>query len=108
MSSQPTHQDHNDHAHPTEKQYWIIFVVLAVVTAIEVAWSYLGFEGPAEVLPLIAMMVFKFILVGAIFMHLYFDGKVPGGKTFTYVFGAGLVIALLVFFVVFATFEFRI
>jgi len=105
MSSQPTHQDH---AHPSEKQYWIIFVVLAVVTAIEVAWSYMGFEGPAEVLPLIAMMIFKFVLVGGIFMHLYFDGKIINGKTFTIVFATGLFIAVFVFLVVFATFEFNI
>jgi len=29
---------HDDHAHhPTERQYWMIFVVLAILTAIEVA-----------------------------------------------------------------------
>ena len=99
---------HDEHAHPQEKQYWIIFAVLAVVTAVEVAWSFLGFEGPTLVIPLIAMMVGKFILVGGIFMHLYFDAKIPNGKVFMMVFGTGLMIATLVFIAVAASFEFQI
>ncbi len=98
---------HEEHAHPEEKSYWIIFAILAVVTAIEVAWSFIGLEGLALVLPLVAMMIGKFILVGGVFMHLHFDNKV-NGKIFTLVFGAGVVIATLVFLVVAATFEFQI
>jgi len=100
--------EHAEHDHPTEKQYWVIFVVLAVLTAIEVAWSYIGVDGNALVLPLIAMMVVKFLLVGGIFMHLYFDGKAANGKTYTYIFAAGLFIALLVYLIVIASFEFGI
>ncbi len=100
----PTHEEH---AHPEEKSYWIIFAILAVVTAVEVAWSFLGFEGPTLVLPLIGMMVGKFLLVGAVFMHLRFDGKV-NGKIFSIVFGTGVVLATLVFIAALATFEFQI
>jgi len=71
LDADVAHNDHADHGdHPTEKQYWVIFAVLAVLTAVEVLWSYLGLSGPALVLPLIAMMVVKFILVAGIFMHL--------------------------------------
>ncbi len=98
---------HDDH-HPTERQYWWVFAVLFVLTAVEVAWSYLGLEGLALVLPLLAMMVVKFLLVAGAFMHLYFDLKVINGRLFTWAFGGALVLAMAVYFVVFAAFEFNI
>lgn len=98
---------HEEHAHPEEKSYWVIFAILAVVTAIEVAWSFIGLEGLALVLPLVGMMVGKFLLVGAVFMHLRFDAKI-NGKIFSLVFGAGVVLATLVFLAMAATFEFQI
>ncbi len=101
------HNDHghDDHAHPTEKSYWIVFLILAVVTALEVAWSYLGLEGPALVIPLIVMMVFKFLVVAGVFMHLYFDLKMLNGNVFTMAFASAMVLALIVYFVVFASFD---
>lgn len=101
------HDDHHDH-HPTEAQYWIIFVILAVLTAVEVAWSYIGLSGPALVLPLIAMMVVKFFLVAGAFMHLYFDLKIINGRLFTWAFGGGTILALSVYFIVFASFRFSV
>lgn len=100
------HDDH-DH-HPTESQYWIVFVVLAVLTAIEVAWSYLGLEGVALVAPLLIMMAVKFFLVAGIFMHLYFDMKIINGRLFTWAFAGAIVLAVAVYFAVFGTFEFQI
>jgi cytochrome c oxidase subunit 4 len=99
--------DHDDH-HPTETQYWVIFVVLAILTAVEVAWSYMGLEGAALVLPLLAMMVIKFFLVGGAFMHLYFDIKILHGRIFTWAFAAAILLAMGVYAVVFATFEFQL
>lgn len=96
---------HDDHAHPTEKQYWVVFAVLAVLTAVEVAWSYLGLSGPALVVPLILMMVAKFLLVGGIFMHLYFDTKILHGRLFWWTFAASITLALAVYFIVFASFD---
>ncbi len=97
---------HDDHAHhPTERQYWIVFVILAVFTAVEVAWSYMGLEGAALVLPLIAMMVVKFLLVAGVFMHLYFDMKIINGRMFSWVFGFSLLVAVAVYFVVFAAWD---
>ncbi len=99
-----THDDH----HPTERQYWLVFLALVIVTAAEVAWSYAGIDGIAYLLPLFAMMLFKFVLVAGVFMHLYFDAKILNGKTFAMMFGAGLVIAILVFAAVMGSFEFEI
>jgi cytochrome c oxidase subunit 4 len=97
---------HGEHAHhPTERQYWIVFVVLAVLTAIEVAWSYAGLEGAVLVFPLVVMMVIKFLLVAGAFMHLYFDMKIINGKMFSWVFGFSLLVAVFVYFVVFAAFD---
>ena len=98
-----SHDD--DHAHPTERQYWIVFVILAILTAVEVAWSYIGVEGAALVVPLLAMMAVKFVLVAGAFMHLYFDMKIINGRIFTWAFGFSLLLAVIVYFVVFAAFD---
>lgn len=108
LDSTDSHSSHDDHAHPTEKQYWIIFVILGVITAIEIAWSYLGLEGVALVVPLIIMMVVKFVMIAAVFMHLQSDSKILNGRTFYLCFGAAMLLAILVFTVVFAAFEFQI
>ncbi len=100
------HDDH-DH-HPTEKQYWVVFVVLAVLTAIEVVWSYLGLEGAQLVVPLVIMMVVKFFLVTGAFMHLYFDLKILNGRLFTWAFFGALLLAMAVYAIVLAAFEFQI
>jgi len=107
MASDVEHDDHghDEHVdHATEKSYWVIFAVLGVLTAIEVAWHYLGLSGAALVWPLIAMMLAKFVLVAGWFMHLKFDLSIRNGSTFTYTFGFGLVLALIVYAIVFATF----
>ncbi len=101
------HDDHEHGDHPTEKQYWIVFAVLAVFTAVEVAWSYIGLSGPALVLPLIFMMIVKFVLVAGIFMHLKYDFSIRNGGMFTYMFAFGLVVAIAVYAVVLITFVTR-
>lgn len=100
-----SHGDHGEHHHPTERQYWIVFVILAVLTAIEVAWSYLGLEGISLWLPLLAMMVAKFVLVAGEFMHLRFDMKIVNGRLFTWAFAGSLLLAVAVYFIVFAAFD---
>ncbi|MCB0817480.1 MAG: cytochrome C oxidase subunit IV family protein [Flavobacteriales bacterium] len=97
------------HAHPTDKLFVKTAIILAVVTAIEVAWSYLPWDdwgdGKAlylfEVGGLLAMMAFKFFVVASVFMHLKFDSKL-----LTRAFYAGLFLALAVYLGVLATFEF--
>lgn len=102
------HDDHADgHAHPTDMIFVKTAIILAVVTAVEVGWSYLpwnnatGAMAGLEVGGLLLMMAFKFYVVGSVFMHLKYDKKVLTG-----VFYFGLVIAVAVYIAVLATFEF--
>jgi cytochrome c oxidase subunit 4 len=62
------------HAHPSDKAYIGIAAVLGVVTAIEVALSYVKWGNANAPLLLIGMAV-KFFLVVSFFMHLRFDSK---------------------------------
>jgi cytochrome c oxidase subunit IV len=107
-ASEPAHHVHDAHAHPTEKQYWLVFITLVILTALEVGWSYMGFEGIALIAPLLVMMTIKFFLVAGAFMHLYFDLKILNGRMFTMAFGGALTLALAVYFAVFAAFRFHI
>lgn len=104
LEADVAHDDHADHGdHPTEKLYWVVFAILAVLTAVEVLWSYLGLSGPVLVLPLVAMMVVKFIIVAGFFMHLKFDLSIRNGSVFSYMFAFGLVLAILVYAVLLVT-----
>ena len=101
---------HEDH-HPTEKQYWVVFVALAIITAVEVAWAEIPLTddgGPLLVVPMMVMMLAKFVLVAGAFMHLYFDTKILNGKFFWWIFGAAILLATIVYFIMFAAFEWSI
>jgi cytochrome c oxidase subunit 4 len=98
----------DDHHGPTDKTLWKIAGILAVITAVEVAWSYLpwsdwghGFAIVfAELGGLLIMMAVKFAIVASYFMHLKFDHKI-----LTRIFYAGLFLAIAVYLAVLATFE---
>ena len=62
-------------AHPTEAKYVRVALILAVLTAIEVALSYTGFPEPATNAALLTLAGIKFAMVAAYFMHLKFDNK---------------------------------
>lgn len=69
MSDEHTH-------HPTPAQYWRIAVVLAVLTAIEVALFYIDRElglGALNALLLISLALAKFIIVVGWYMHLKYE-----------------------------------
>ena len=113
MTEMATHNDshdaHDDHGHhPTEGQYWVVFAALVVLTAVEVAWSFMGLEGVTLVAPLLIMMVVKFFLVAGAFMHLYFDLKILNGRLFTWAFFGAMLLAMAVYAIVLGTFEFEI
>ncbi len=101
--SPPVGQGHgveDDHSHGlTDKGYVRIAAILAVITAMEVIWSYLpwwdnatGGRHIVEVGGLLIMMAYKFAMVAANFMHLKFDDKL-----LTRVFYAGLFLAVGVY-----------
>jgi len=97
-ASQVTPTDDGHHG-PTDIYYVRIAIALAVITAIEVAWSYLpvwddatGFKAFVEVAGLLVMMAIKFVVVASNFMHLKFDSKI-----LTRIFYAGLGLAIAVY-----------
>ncbi len=81
--------------HPGPRQYIVIAVVLAVITAAEVAIYYVEMVDTLLVPMLIVFALLKFFLVVSWFMHLRFDSKL-----FRRLFVTGLVLAALVFGVV--------
>ena len=102
MSTAPTaeapREDEELAHHPSPRKYVWVAVILAIVTAIEVAIYYIPSiaERPALLIPsLLFFAVIKFIMVAAYFMHLKFDSR-----TFRRFFITGLVIALVVFGIV--------
>lgn len=85
--------------HPGPKQYVGVAVVLAVITAIEVAIYYIDAIRDFLVPFLLAFSFIKFALVVLWFMHLKFDSPL-----FKRLFVAGLILALAVFAIVLTIF----
>ena len=88
--------------HPTTKQYIQIALVLAVLTAIEIALFYIeeavgmgGWEGPL----LVGLSTIKFVAVVGWFMHLRFENSF-----LSRFFGAGFVLAMILYGIVLAAF----
>lgn len=87
--------------HPSPAQYWLIALILAIVTAVEVGASYIdALDGPPIVITLIGLGAVKFAMVVALFMHLKFDK--PLYRNF---FLIGLFLAIAMFVVVLLTFR---
>jgi cytochrome c oxidase subunit 4 len=85
--------------HPRPRDYWKIAVVLAVITAAEVAVTYLDGLGAVVAPLLIAMAVAKFWLVVAFFMHLRFEAPI-----YRNLFLIGVIATPILFGVVLFTF----
>lgn len=104
------HADHGGHApddgghrhkEPTDKQYVFIALLLAALTAIEIAATEVGPDGGLLIASLLVLMVVKFAFVILFFMHLRFDNKL-----FSRMFYIGLGFAVVLYSVVLATFHF--
>ena len=90
------------HGHPSDRSYVAIAVILAVITAAEVATFYFEEQLGGLLVPsLMVMMVVKFAMVVAWFMHLRFDSNL-----FTRVFVSGLILAVGVYVAALMTFKF--
>jgi cytochrome c oxidase subunit IV len=89
-----TYEEHSD------REYIVIALVLAVLTALEVAASYIEL-GVLFIPLLIVLMVIKFALVVLFFMHLRHDAPI-----FHFLFWSGLGLAVGVYVAALATFEF--
>jgi cytochrome c oxidase subunit 4 len=90
---------HSDEAHPAPFEYVKIAVVLAGITAAEVAVYYVTSLRRLIVPLLLTMSFVKFALVALWYMHLKFDDRL-----FRRLFLVGIVLALIVYGVVLATF----
>jgi cytochrome c oxidase subunit 4 len=89
----PTAHDEG-HAHPSDRNYVQIAAILAVITGAEVAMSYADVSNAVFIPTLMVMMVAKFFIVVAWFMHLRFDNRL-----FRRLFIAGLVLAVAVYMI---------
>ncbi|MGI9079673.1 MAG: cytochrome C oxidase subunit IV family protein [Acidimicrobiales bacterium] len=89
------------HKHPTEGQYVLIALLLAALTAAEVAVYYISALKDLLVPILLTFAIVKFSVVVAFFMHLRFDSRL-----FRRLFVLGLALAIFVFTIVLTTFHF--
>lgn len=83
----------NQAHHPSDGDYIKIAIILAIVTAVEVAlyyWSIPGVNLNNAVLGILALI--KFVMVAAYFMHLKFDHRI-----LRRLFITGLLLAIAVY-----------
>jgi cytochrome c oxidase subunit IV len=90
---------HDEHAHPGNMTYVIVGIVLAILTALEVAVIYIPALSAVVIPILLVLTTAKFALVVMFYMHLKMDNPI-----FAWVFVAPmalavfLVIALIILF----------
>lgn len=96
MTAPPdVHEEVHERRHPSPWEYVKIALILAVLTAAEVAASYMDVDDGLKIAALLGMMVIKFVLVVLWYMHIRFDN--PGyGRVFT----VGIALAVAVYGVV--------
>jgi cytochrome c oxidase subunit IV len=86
--------------HATVKTYINVAIVLAIITAVEVASLYIpGIPGSVLVISLLAMSAVKFFLVVGFFMHLRYDHPIMRA-----LFVGPLLIAIVIILAVMALF----
>ena len=84
--------------HPTPAQYWKIAVVLAVLTAIEVAIYYIHKDfdlGNFNTVLLLVLAALKFVIVFGWYMHLRFEKS-----TLSRFFTGGFILAAALYTIV--------
>ena len=80
-----------EHAHASRGTYWMVALILGIVTLLEVAVFYVPLLHAVIVPVLLVLSAFKFALVAAFFMHLKYDRPV-----LTMVFAGGLAVAIFI------------
>jgi cytochrome c oxidase subunit IV len=101
--TEPAEHGHAEHGHGTTYYIKVAFI-LAVITALETSTYWWPESQPwsSAFMPvLISLMVIKFFMVVLLFMHLKDDAKV-----FSWLFYAGLFLAVLVYAAALLTFRF--
>jgi cytochrome c oxidase subunit IV len=91
---------HAGGGHATVKTYVNVAIVLAIITAIEVATLYVpGIPSGLLVTSLLLMSIAKFVLVVGFFMHLKYDANVMRA-----VFVGPLILSILIILAIVALF----
>lgn len=78
-------------AHASRATYWLVALILGIITLLEVAIFYVPAIRPVIVPTLLTLSATKFALVAMFFMHLKYDRPV-----LTRVFLGGLVVATII------------
>ncbi len=86
--------------HTSDGEYIKIALILAAITAAEVATYYVELSSTALLLVLMPMMVVKFAMVAWFFMHLKQDSRL-----FSRLFVTGIVLAFTVYAIVLFAFD---
>jgi len=84
------------HHHPSDRTYILVALALGVLTAIEVGLYYLK-SNKSITVTLLVLMVIKFVIVAAFFMHLRFDSKIFRRLFMIGVFGASTLYTIVLF-----------
>lgn len=90
-------------AHATNKTYWLIALILAIITASEVAYPYVT-KGIGALdyyyMPVLAIMsAVKFFLVVAYFMHLKYDKPILSHiLVFSLFLAIGISVVMMLFY----------
>jgi cytochrome c oxidase subunit 4 len=87
------------HPHPTPRDYWIIAVILAVITGAEIAVTYIDFLSSVVAPLLLIMGAAKFVIVVGWYMHLRQDAPI-----YRRLFLIGIILTPLLFAAVLFTF----
>ena len=80
---------YQEHEHPGERTYIMVALILAIVTAVEVAIYYVEALEDVLVPALLILSAAKFVAVVGYFMHLKFDDR-----RFRWIFVFGLAVAV--------------
>lgn len=94
-----SHSGEHDHsgAHPGNRTYVLVALVLAVITGVEVMVFYLEALRPIIVPILLVLSTAKFILVVSFFMHLKYDSRM-----LRWLFAGPLLMAVLIILAIMA------
>jgi cytochrome c oxidase subunit 4 len=98
--AEAAHASRGHARHPSPKEYVRIAIILAVITAMEVAIYYVDLSHAVLIPALFVFSLIKFVLVVLWFMHLKFDSR-----TYSRFFIMGLAGAVTLFLVVLMVFK---
>ena len=88
MADHPANEAVHEESHASRATYWLIALVLGILTLLEVAVFYVPLLHAVIVPILLVLSAAKFALVAMFFMHLKFDRPV-----LTTVFAGGIIVA---------------